>query len=158
MSTFASDLHRRNILKLLFEILRMSKTVIRPGFFIPLATAFFATQYDAHASNVGDPKSLGCDKDTVTLTSVSRSGSYQGWKGTLSVEMRWSNRCQIRWVKAFVPKDTQLYLKDSSGRKFVVYTTRVNGQSFSDAENSSGPFQACAKHPRVKKDWCTSAK
>ncbi|MEG4347996.1 VOC family protein [Microcoleus sp. A003_D6] len=76
-------------------------------------------------------------------------------KRDIKVELRKSDQCQANWVKADVPKDTVLYLKDQAGKTYVRYTTQVNGVSYGDMMNYRTPFSACAKLPDGR-EVCTS--
>ncbi|WP_414584913.1 hypothetical protein [Scytonema sp. PCC 10023] len=62
---------------------------------------------------------LPSEQDAETLTSTS-GGTYRNnlfQTIDVKVELRKSNKCQANWVKAYVPKDTSLYLKDQSGNQ-----------------------------------------
>ncbi|MBD2130092.1 YjfA family protein [Microcoleus sp. ZQ-A2] len=108
---------------------------------------------NAYARNIGDPQKNGCNRDGKTLASQSvRISEY-----TLKVEMRWSQKCKAKWVKAYIPKGTRLYLKDKSGKRYVEYTAQVNGWNYSDMDNDKKPFQACVQHPSRREELCTAS-
>jgi hypothetical protein len=119
-------------------------------------------------NNKNDPRLNGCSNDAQSLDSVShsvrvpedikRNGKIVLRKGdsvSVVVELRWSKRCQARWVKAKVPKDTRMYLKDKYNNKYVEYIAQVNGQNYTDMWKDSSPLSACIKHPKDERVLCT---
>ncbi|MEM9924695.1 MAG: hypothetical protein AAF915_13235 [Cyanobacteria bacterium P01_D01_bin.50] len=89
----------------------------------------------------------------------------------IKVELRRSQRCQGKWVKAYnVPEGTELYLEDNSrprSRKYVTYTALVNGQNYSDMSNPQDyqrVLRACIRFPKeaykysdkLRKPLCTN--
>lgn len=127
----------------------MKKALLAVGLLSVLATPFAVTS-SVNAQDAGDPVKRGCDRDARTI--ASNSVTIQGYE--LKVEMRWSQRCQARWVKAFIPKQTALYIKDNSGRRYVEYAAQVSGWNYSNMVNTRGTFQACVKHPRDTREMC----
>lgn len=128
----------------------MKKSVFSLGLLAILATSLSAVS-SVDASNIGDPQKKGCtDGQTLASNFVKIQGH------TLTVEMRSSRKCGAKWVKAYIPRGTNLYLKDSSGRRYVNYTAQVSGWNFSDMENGKQQFQACAKHPSDPRELCTN--
>lgn len=127
----------------------MKKALLAVGLLSILATSFAAVS-SVNAQDAGDPVKRGCDKDARTI--ASNSVRIQGYD--LKVEMRWSQRCQARWVKAYIPKDTRLYIKDNSGRRLVQYVAQVNGWNYSNMVNTGGSLQACVKHPTDPREMC----
>jgi hypothetical protein len=104
-----------------------------------------------------DPRDRGCDKDAEVLTSTSGGEYSTGILQTMDVriELRKSEKCQGKWVRAYVPKGTELYLKDESGEKRGSYTAKVNGWNYGDMWNSKDKLSACAKLPNSN-DFCTN--
>lgn len=95
----------------------------------------------------------------------------KGERVEIKVELRRSQRCQGKWVKAYnVPEGTELYLEDDShprSRKYVTYTALVNGQNYSDMSNPQDyrkALRACLRFPKeaykysdeLRKPLCTN--
>jgi hypothetical protein len=127
----------------------MKKALLAVGLVSVLAT-YFAAVSRVDAQDAGDPVKRGCDKDARTI--ASNLVRIQGYD--LRVEMRWSQKCQARWVKAYIPNDTRLYIKDNSGRRYVEYVAQVKGWNYSNMINTKGSFQACVKHPSDPREMC----
>jgi hypothetical protein len=87
-------------------------------------------------------------------TLVSKSTKVDGY--TIRVELRSSNQSRVKWVRACVPKGTNLYLKDNSNKRYASYKTEVTGWSYADMLNSRTQYQACAEYPGVG-EMCTGA-
>jgi hypothetical protein len=127
----------------------MKKALLAVGLLSILATSFAAVS-SVNAQDAGDPVKRGCDRDARTI--ASNSAWVKGYE--LKVEMRWSPRCQARWVKAFIPKDTRLYIKDKFGRRYTTYVAQVNGWNYSNMVNARGTFQGCVQHPGDPREMC----
>ncbi|MEG4571755.1 hypothetical protein QUA56_03350 [Microcoleus sp. N3A4] len=67
----------------------------------------------------------------------------------------YSQRCNANWVKADVPRDSRLYLKDESGRKYVEYFAKVSGVNFTDMRDAGIKFYACVQYPNGQ-EVCTN--
>jgi hypothetical protein len=67
----------------------------------------------------------------------------------------YSTRCNANWVKADIPRDSRLYLKDESGRRYVEYRAKVAGLNFTDMRDAGIKFYACAQYPNDR-EVCTS--
>ncbi|KAB8321207.1 DUF2690 domain-containing protein [Tolypothrix campylonemoides VB511288] len=132
----------------------------KPLFSLGLVAIFaipFAVAPSVHAQNNMDPLDRGCEQDAETLTSTS-GGTYRNnlfQTIDVKVELRKSNKCQANWVKAYVPKDTSLYLKDQSGNQRGSYTAKVNGWNYGDMWNYHEVFSACIKLPDGR-EVCTN--
>ena len=133
------------------------KQQFSPLFLATIFTTFIAFVPSINAQDGQDPRDRKCEENAQTLTSTS-GGTYginPFRKRDIKVELRKSDQCQANWVKADVPKDTVLYLKDKDGKTYVRYTTQVNGVSYGDMMNYRTPFSACAKLPDGR-EVCTS--
>lgn len=104
-----------------------------------------------------DPVTRGCAQDSETLTRTS-GGNYttrRQERREIIVELRKSENCKANWVKADVPVNTLLYLKDEQGRTYNEYKTEIDGWSYGDMMNYRQKFRACAKFSDGK-EVCTS--
>lgn len=134
----------------------MNKFLISLGL-ATILTIPFAGGSNVFAQNNMDPKDRGCDEDAETITSTS-GGKF--WYGAfqsidIRIELRKSEKCTAKWVKANVPKDTQLYLKNQSDNKLVSYMTKVNGWHYSNMWNYDETLEACVMLPN-NREVCTS--
>ncbi|MEG3955894.1 DUF2690 domain-containing protein [Microcoleus sp. herbarium2] len=149
--------------------LKMKKAPLLPSLVVIFAILIVAVRSVYAQNNKNDPRLNGCSNDAKSLDSASkrvkvpydieRNGKIVVRKGewiAVVVELRWSRRCQARWVKAIVPKDTQMYLKDNYGNKYVKYIAQVNGQNYTDMWKDNRPLSACIKHPTYEQELCTS--
>jgi hypothetical protein len=130
---------------------------MRIATFIVLAFMSLAVNINiSDAKNIGDPKEKGCIQNTQII--ASKSVVNTKFNVTLTVEMRLSPKCQTRWVRAYIPSGTRLYLKDKSGKSHVEYTSQVNGWNYSDMEDSNNLMQACVRYPGKSGELCTNFK
>jgi Protein of unknown function (DUF2690) len=119
-----------------------------------LSSIFTATV--SYSKDLGDPKDKGCLENTKVM--ASNSAKNTEYNVILTVEMRFSPVCKTRWVRAFIPSGTKLYFKDSSGKKYVEYTAKVNGWNYTNMESQPDLMQACVKYPGRREELCTNAK
>ncbi|NEQ66701.1 MAG: hypothetical protein F6K21_14580 [Symploca sp. SIO2D2] len=132
----------------------MNKSVFSFGLVAMLATSLVAGSR-ADARDIGDPNNYGCSRDAQIIASRSVRVRAYGHDETLTVQMRWSRQCGGRWVRAYIPRGTNLYLKDRAGRRYVNYTAQVHGWNYSNMENSTQQLQACVQHPMDYRELCT---
>lgn len=133
----------------------MKKVFFIVGLVSILAT-FIADLNSVDAQDIGDPHTKGCTQDAQTLDS--KSVKISEYNVTLIVQMRWSKKCQAKWVKAYIPSGTNLYLKDNFGGKYVEYTAQVSGWNYGNMDNEKKQLQACVKHPKSEDELCTNFK
>lgn len=125
--------------------------------------AIFATHAafapSVYAQNQIDPMARGCEQGSETLTFESGGNYPLGFLRSMEVkvELRKSQRCKANWVKANVPKDTLIFLKDLNGNRHVERKARVNGWNYSDMMNYETRYRACVRLPNSAEDICTGA-
>ena len=124
--------------------------------YISIFFAFANISFPSMARDTGDPKEKKCTNSTEIITS--NSITIANYNVVLTVEMRRSLKCRSRWVRAYVPLGTKLYLKDDSGKKYVEYTAQVNGWNYSNMDDLATLVQACAKYPGNTQELCTKFK
>jgi len=137
-----------------------------------------------HAQTNRDPVNMGCKDATIagSPSSISFKSPQdirrqdnqlifrKGQLVEIKVELRRSEKCQGKWVKAYnVPKNSQLYVENNSQpypRRYVTYIAQVNGQNYSDMSNPQDYRQAlrgCVQFPqevykysnRLRQPLCT---
>jgi hypothetical protein len=136
---------------------------------VAVLTTFVIGTPTLHAQTNRDPVRMGC-KDAQTVGSPSSAGfkapqDIRRKDGQLvfrkdqwveiKVELRRSERCQGKWVKAYnVPENSQLYIEDNSRprpRNYITYIARVDGQNYSDMTNPQEyrkQLRACIQFPQ----------
>lgn len=146
----------------------MKKEFVLAGLVAMLATSVAVTPTVIAQSN-RDPLKTGCHKDAKTVGSPASIGFtapydirkqngqivlHKGQLVEVKVELRGSEKCQGKWVKAYnVPENTILYIEDNSRypRRYVTYKAGVDGQNFSDMTNQQDyqkPLRACVQFPQ----------
>jgi hypothetical protein len=132
-----------NSRKLALSILAASLSVLQLN--LPI------NSFKASAQSFGSNEFNKCAKDAITLGSpISKSFGNK----KISLALRYSKKCNTRWIKAFVPVGTVIRLKNNNGGVPLSETVDqyYNGSyiitdAVSDMVQGRTSLQACAYHP-----------